>query len=101
MALTPSFSDILKILDKIPLWGALKAIPERMEAAEKRIADLEGQVAALTGRAPGEVCKACGARAMRRTGTQTAYGHHPQSGVQLETWICAECGDSDRRLSGR
>jgi hypothetical protein len=36
-----SVSDILKILDKTPIWKSLKDLPKRLEALEARVAQLE------------------------------------------------------------
>jgi hypothetical protein len=38
-----SVSDILKILDKAPIWKNLKELPARVDALEKRIAELEAE----------------------------------------------------------
>ncbi len=53
-----SASDILKILDKLPLWKTLATLPARLDALEKRLAALEGKSAKG---AAGQVnCPACG-----------------------------------------
>lgn len=38
-----SVSDIVKILDQVPIWRTLKALPGRIDALEKRVNDLESR----------------------------------------------------------
>jgi transcription elongation factor Elf1 len=49
-----SISDILAILDKIPIWKKLKEMPSKIESLEKRIAELENKTLK-----PNEVCPRC------------------------------------------
>ena len=86
-----SVSDILAILDKVPLWKSLKALPARMDALEKRLAALEGMGNAV----PGRPCPDCGAKALRRTSSVPHPTFH-MLGTQLETWTCQACGGTDK-----
>jgi hypothetical protein len=47
-----SVSDILKILDQIPIWKKVSALPARIEALEKRVAELERAKPPATGICP-------------------------------------------------
>ncbi len=38
-----SVSDILKLLEQIPAWKTVKALPGRVEAVERRLNELEGK----------------------------------------------------------
>jgi hypothetical protein len=53
-----SASDILKILDKLPLWKTLSTLPARLDALERRVAALEG--ASAKNQADAINCPACG-----------------------------------------
>ena len=36
--------DILKLLEQLPIWRSLRAMPERLDALEKRVAALEEEL---------------------------------------------------------
>lgn len=36
-----SVSDIVKLLDQVPIWKTIKALPKRVEELEARVAELE------------------------------------------------------------
>jgi hypothetical protein len=76
--------DILKALDRIPLWKRLQQVPEEVDKLQTRVADLEQK---LNGKWPGDVCRYCGARAARLAA--------PPRGQ--ENWKCEECGQTDYR----
>lgn len=78
-----SVSDILKLLDQVPVWKTLRALPRRVDDLERRLAALEA--------APGTPahvleCAECGAPAR-----VTAIKDHPTFGplgVKLRTVSC-------------
>jgi hypothetical protein len=85
--------DILALLDKIPIWKRVQEAPARIDALEKRIAELEAKLA----RAPGEVCPACGDHAMRVKGVQPARSGLARLGVRDYAYECESCGFKDVR----
>jgi len=85
--------DILSILDKIPIWKRVQETPSRVDALEKRIADLESQL----GRAPGQACPSCGALEFRVTSSKP----HPELGdfgAKNVTRKCGGCSFEDVEL---
>ncbi|PTX45612.1 hypothetical protein IQ03_04520 [Gemmobacter caeni] len=91
-----SVSDIVKILDQIPVWKTLKALPGRIEALERRVAELEG-AKLLPGKLPGEPCPACGMPGLRRTSSKVSSGPFGVLGARDEEWTCESCGEIDHR----
>jgi hypothetical protein len=82
--------DILKALDRIPLWKRLGQVPDEVDDLQRRVASLEEK---LNGKWPPDVCRYCGARAVRlmdHKGPDT-------TGVITELWSCGECQQVDRR----
>jgi hypothetical protein len=82
--------DILKALDRIPGWKRVQELPDEVDALARRISELEEK---LGGKWPPDVCRFCGARAMRMSG---AYG--PNKGMVEERWECSKCKRQDIRL---
>lgn len=91
-----SVSDILKILDNVPLLRRLKALPTEVDEMKARIEALEDRLAAPPV-APGRECPSCGHHAMRVTGTKKG-GKFANLGVNTETWTCENCGYSKDML---
>lgn len=90
-------SDILKILDQVPLWKTLKALPQRIETLETRVAELEKAKSGPV-KEPGEPCPSCGAHALRRTSTKRSEPPHGDLGFRDEVWTCTACGALDERV---
>lgn len=95
-----NLSDILKLLDQLPIWKTLKAQPARIDALEERIAKLE-QASQRPARAPGQPCPECGAHALRRTESKPSAGPFGALGARDEVWTCAESGARDEREAVR
>lgn len=72
--------DLLKALDRIPIWKRLQGIPKEVDELNQRIAALEEK---LGGKWPGDVCPFCGAQAFRMERCDM-HG-------QREVWQCGEC----------
>ena len=80
-----SVSDIVKILDQVPVWKTLKAMPSQIAALEKRVAQLEGTPAKA---AHLHTCEQCGAPAKI-----TNIKPHPTfdfAGRKVRTITCEE-----------
>lgn len=77
--------DVLKSLDRIPIWSRLQRTPAEIDDLAKRVADLEAK---LNGKWAGDVCRYCGARA--------AFLDSPPRG-KTERFKCGECGKIDFR----
>ncbi|MDO9006329.1 MAG: ABC transporter C-terminal domain-containing protein [Aquabacterium sp.] len=94
-----SVSDIIKLLDQLPIWKTIKALPPRIEALENRIAALEGKAAmpAPAKFTPGEPCPACGAHALRRTSAVKSKGPFGVLGRKDKIWTCGACKAEDHR----
>lgn len=71
--------DMLKALDRIPVWKRLQELPTEVDALKQEIALLKSELA----RCPADGCPYCGARAFRLE-TQDCTGGR-------EKWKCSEC----------
>jgi hypothetical protein len=91
-----SVSDILKLLDQIPIWKTVSQLPKRVSALEERIAVLEAKLASRAV-VPGQSCAACGEPALRRTKRVPTTGVFAGMGVMDEEWTCSACGDVEVR----
>jgi hypothetical protein len=86
--------DILALLDKIPIWRRVQESPARIDALEKRIADLEAMLA----KAPGQACPSCGERAFRVKSSRPASGPFGALGAKDVVRRCEVCGFEDTDL---
>jgi hypothetical protein len=80
--------DILKALDRVEIWKQLQNVPQRITDLETRVAEFEKL---LSGNAPPDYCRLCGARAAR---LGLSY---VELGTIAERWDCAECHNIDFR----
>lgn len=76
--------DFSQGMKSIPWMKRLGDTPDRVDALEKRIAELEEK---LGDKIPPEFCRRCGKRAMR---LGDARGE--EKGVTNERWDCKDCG---------
>lgn len=70
-----SVSDIIKLLEQIPIWKQLKAIPQELEQLRRRVDALEAKLASPP--APGKECPACGARTLRVISSERSEAEKP------------------------
>jgi hypothetical protein len=93
-----SVSDILKILDQIPVWRNLSALPRKVAALEERIAALESAKLALPPPPKIDAAKAC-----PMCGTEmkiTAETDHPEfgfAGLKIHQMTCPGCDQKATR----
>ena len=89
--------ELVEILKRWDVWKRVEATPDRIDALEMRVAELEAKLQ----RAPGEACPSCGAFAFRVTSSHP----HPTLGGVLGTMVhqikCAECGFTDQKVIKR
>jgi hypothetical protein len=83
--------DVLKVLDRIPIWKRLQEVPSEVDDLKRRIAELEEK---LGGKWPADVCRFCGERAVR---LHVTLGPD-EKGYMHENWHCSNCNNTDVRL---
>ena len=82
-----SVSDILKLLDQVPIWKKLSGLPARLDELERRVKDLEGALAARPAR---DACPRCGgALEIERDEPHPTFG---MMGVRNRHLACSICG---------
>jgi hypothetical protein len=93
-----SVSDIIKILDQIPIWRNLAAFPKRLDSLEARLAALESAKPSLLTAPvidPAKACPMCGAEMK-----VVAENPHPQfdfAGVKVHQMTCPSCSHHTSR----
>ncbi|PPU41192.1 hypothetical protein [Xanthomonas arboricola] len=84
--------DVIKALERIPLWKRVSVLPDQVEQLQERVAALEAQLAGK----PGALCPICNAAGFKRTRSR----EHPDfgfAGLKLDSYECAACGHSEER----
>jgi hypothetical protein len=84
--------EIVELLKRWDIWKRVEAAPDRIDALEKRVSELESQ----RQRAPGEECPCCGALGFR----VERSGPHPiltDVGGRIHHMKCGSCGFTDQR----
>jgi predicted RNA-binding Zn-ribbon protein involved in translation (DUF1610 family) len=84
--------DVLSILDRIPIWKRIKALPDKIDEFEKRLAALEEKP-----KLP--ICEACGEGYMRRQADAPLTGHFAafnDAGHGIKVYRCDKCGFETR-----
>jgi hypothetical protein len=82
--------DLMKALDRIPIWKRLNEVPSEVGDLKQRVAELETK---LEGKWPADVCRFCGERAARLDYMIPAN----EKGIYREDWLCEKCQKEDRR----
>jgi hypothetical protein len=82
--------SILHVLEKWPRWEGIAEAPRRIDALEKRVAELERRLA------PGESCPTCGAPEFRVLSSRVALGVSGKA-VTVQRLRCSACGLEDER----
>jgi hypothetical protein len=89
-----SVSDILKILDSIPIWKSVKALPDRMKELEGRVERLEKALAAPP-RKSGPACPVCDApMKVTKVEEDPIFG---KLGAQRHHYACTACDHTESR----
>ena len=85
-------SEILSLLDKIPIWKRLSSLPEKVDSLEKRLADLETKMAG-----GGEKCPRCGEYSFAVVSSRPHPIYGDMGGIE-RTYECKACGLSEKKL---
>jgi hypothetical protein len=84
--------EIVELLKRWDIWKRVEAAPDRIDALETRVSELESKLQ----RAPGEVCPSCRALDFR----VVRSGPHPiltDVGGRIHHMKCGSCGYTDAR----
>jgi hypothetical protein len=81
--------DVLKALDRIPIWKRLGEVPEEVDDIKRRLNALEEK---LGGKWPADVCKHCGERALR-----LAHSNVDATKKVRQVWECESCQHNEIR----
>ena len=90
-----SVSDVIKLLDEIPIWKAVAGLPKRIAELERKVAALETTASAKAAAPTGKECPICGV-----TMTVVKETPHPRlgfGGLMSHQMVCNECGEKTTR----
>lgn len=84
--------DVLKALERIPVWRRVTALPDTVAALEARVRALEERLETSSG----SRCPMCQSSGFMRTASRPdpAFG---SLGVMLDTFTCPGCGHHEER----
>jgi len=80
--------DVMKTLDRIPVWKRLQALPPEVDALAKRVAALEARLAPATG----DQCPKCRAMAFKLERTEPEPPPWGSMGAMQNVLQCSSCG---------
>ncbi len=92
-----SVSDILKILNNIPIWKAVVGLPKRVADLERAVDELQGKSSGTSSvKVPsGRECPICGAT--MKVLSESAHPDFDFAGIKLHQMECSECGNKTNR----
>jgi hypothetical protein len=84
--------DVMKVLDRIPVWKRLQQIPAEHDALVARVADLERRLSGPTGL----ICPSCGEPKLMPVGSKPdeTFGDF---GVMSDSYQCSNCQHQESR----
>ena len=87
--------DILDVLKRWDRWRRIDETPERVDALEKRITELEAKLQC----APGEACPKCGALDFRTEKTTPHAGPMGRMAGSIDRHLkCGACAHTETRM---
>ncbi len=90
-----TLDNLIALLNRLPIWKKLKTLPERVDALERRVGELEAQVSGGVQ----DVCPKCKKRtfAVTRSEPDPTFG---ELGATSRTYECTDpaCGHSERKV---
>lgn len=90
-----SASDIVKLLEQIPIWKAISTLPKRVAELERQVAELQKASAQSKPQISGRECPICGS-AMKVT-KERPHPHFNFAGVKIHDMQCPDCGTAVQR----
>ena len=90
-----SVSDVLKLLDEIPIWKAVARLPKRVAELERKVQQLETAASAKPSLPVGRECPICGAA--MKVAAELAHPQFGFSGTKVHKMECPECGHKTER----
>ncbi len=85
--------EIVELLKRWDVWRRVEGTPDRLDALEKRVSELEAKLQ----RAPGAACPRCGALDYRVEKSEPHRGAFASMGVRIYTMKCGACGFTDEK----
>lgn len=86
--------DVMKTLERIPVWKRLSTLPAEVEALKSRIEAIEAKLSGATG----DACPKCGEMSFRIISNHPMDGFEDM-GVFLDVWKCDKCSYSVEKRS--
>ncbi len=90
-----SVSDVIKVLDEVPIWKAMVGLPKRIAELERKVTALETAAGAKASVPTGKECPICGAT--MRVVKETADPDFAFAGVKVHQMVCGGCGEQTTR----
>jgi hypothetical protein len=85
--------DILKALDRIPIWKRVSALPTEFDALKARVEALEARLAPATV----DACPSCRAMTFKLIESRPEAGPFGELGAREYVWQCSSCRYEDIR----
>lgn len=93
-----SVSDLIKLLDELPIWRAVAGLPKRLAELERKVTELEAAVTSkpATPAIPeGRICPICGSE--MKVLSEHAHPTFDFAGVKVHHMKCVSCGNEAHR----
>lgn len=85
--------DVMKALERIPIWKRVSKLPEEIEALEQRVKALEERLSKVKG----DQCPRCREMAFMLESSAPMAGGLGRLGAMYDHYKCSACGYTDRR----